>query len=187
MRLRQLEAELGSRIELVWKSYLLRPEATERRDLEKFRVYTQGWARPAGEADGGTFRVWASDAGPPSHSIPPHTVARAAAELGRSAFDAIHESLFRAYFADNRDITSEDTLRAIWSECALPPPAFERAHAADVRDGVLADHREATELGVHGVPAVRIEPNPVATVGAHATEVYRRWFLKRLGEDRRAP
>jgi predicted DsbA family dithiol-disulfide isomerase len=183
VRLRRLEAEFPGRVEIVWKSYLLRPEPSERRDLVKFRAYTEGWAKPAAEPDGGTFRVWESDAGPPSHSVPPHTVARAAAEIGREAFDRVHERLFRAYFAENRDITEERTLREIWRECALPDAAFDRSGAADIEAAVRADHAEATELGVHGVPAVRIEPNPIATVGAHSIDVYRRWFLKRLAAD----
>jgi len=180
VRLRRLEKELGDRIEIVWKSYLLRPEAARSRDLEKFRAYTQSWRKPAAEPDGGTFRVWQSDAGPPSQSLPPHLVARAAAELGRASFDAVHEHLFHAYFAENRDITDRETLRAIWRECGLADAAFDRSEAPEIREAVLADYREATELGVHGVPAVRIEPNPIATVGAHSIDVYRRWFLKRL-------
>ena len=132
MRLRRLEAEFAGRIEIAWKSYLLRPEPSEGRDLAKFRAYTTGWAKPAAEPDGGTFRAWESDAGPPSHSVPPHAVARAAAEIGREAFDLVHERLFRAYFTENRDITDERTLREIWRECALPDAAFERTHAADI-------------------------------------------------------
>jgi len=180
VRLRRLEAELAGRITIVWKSYLLRPDPAPGRDLDKFRAYTKGWQKPAAEPDGGTFRVWASDAGPPSHSLPPHLVARAAAELGREAFERVHERLFPAYFAENRDVSDRATLRELWRECGLPDAAFGRSDAPEIREAVLADHREALELGVHGVPAVRIEPNPIATVGAHSIDVYRRWFLKRL-------
>jgi predicted DsbA family dithiol-disulfide isomerase len=179
-----LEAELGDRLRIAWRSYLLRPEPSARRDLEKFRAYTQSWARVAAEPDGGTFRVWQGDAGPPSDSLPPHLVARAAAELGCAAFDSLHERLFHAYFAENRDITERATLRAVWREAGLRASGFERSADPAIRDAVLADHREATELGIHGVPAVRIEPNRVATVGAHPLEVYRRWFLKAIESER---
>lgn len=181
MRLRRLESEFGGRVELVWKSYLLRPEpAASPRDLEKFRAYTRGWSRPAAEPDAGRFRPWESDAGPPSHSVPPHLAASAAAALGRAAFDSLHERLFEAYFAENRDITDRATLRALWGEVGLPAGEFERCDDPALREAVLADHREAVDLGVHGVPAVRIEPNLVATVGAHSLEQYRRWFQKQL-------
>jgi predicted DsbA family dithiol-disulfide isomerase len=162
VRLRRLEVELAGRIEIVWRSYLLRPEPNGARDLEKFRSYTKGWQRPGAEPDAGTFRVWQGDEGPPSHSVPPHLVARAAAELGRAEFDAVHERLFSAYFAENHDITRTETLRAIWGECGL------------------ADHKEAIDIGIHGVPAVRIDPNPIAAVGAQPLDAYRRWFLKEL-------
>jgi hypothetical protein len=32
---------------------------------------TPAEVRPAAEPDGGTFRVWATEEGPPSHSVPP--------------------------------------------------------------------------------------------------------------------
>jgi len=183
VRLRRLEVELTGRIEITWRSYLLRPEPNGARDLEKFRSYTEGWLRPGAEPDAGTFRVWQSDEGPPSHSVPPHLVARAAAELGRAEFDAVHERLFSAYFAQNRDIARTETLRAIWKECGLSEAAFERRDDPAIREAVLADHREAIELGIHGVPAVRIDPNPIAAVGAQPLEAYRRWFLKELESD----
>lgn len=183
MRLRRLEVELAGRIEIVWRSYLLRPEPNGARDLEKFRAYTKGWERPAAEPDAGTFRVWQGDEGPPSHSVPPHLVARAAAALGRAEFDAVHERLFSAYFAENRDITRHETLHAVWKECGLPDGGFERCDDPAIREAVLADHKEAIELGIHGVPAVRIDPNPIATVGAHPLEAYRRWFLKEFASD----
>jgi predicted DsbA family dithiol-disulfide isomerase len=186
VRLRRLEVELGGRIELVWKSYLLRPDPGPR-DLEEFRAYTRKWARPAAEPDAGTFRPWEGDAGPPTHSLPPHLVARAAAELDRGAFDSMHERLFHAYFAENRDITDRATLRRLWNDIGLPDDRFELCDERALREAVLADHREAIELGVHGVPAVRIEPNPVATVGAHSLDQYRRWFLKRLAAAEEEP
>jgi predicted DsbA family dithiol-disulfide isomerase len=148
--------------------------------MEEFRAYTRSWARPAAEPDAGTFRPWESDTGPPSHSLPPHLVARAAAALGRAAFDSMHERLFRAYFAENRDITDRMTLRALWKELQLPEERFELCDDPTLHEAVLADHREAIELGIHGVPAVRIEPNLIATVGAHSLDQYRRWFVKQL-------
>ena len=81
MRLRRVEEEFAGRVVVEWRSFLLRPHPDPRRTLEKFRVYTQSWQRAAEDPDGGTFQVWQSDAGPPSHSVPPHLVAKAAARL----------------------------------------------------------------------------------------------------------
>lgn len=181
MRLRRLEAEFGAALEVRWRSFLLRPEPTPGRTLEKFRAYTQSWLRAAADPDGGTFSVWRTDAGPPSHSIPPHLVAKAAARLGHDPFTRLHEALLRAYFSDNRDITERATLRAIWEECGLPPEAFGGASDPALLRDVLAEHNEAVELGITGVPAVRVDGTDLMVVGAQPLETYRRWVRRLLG------
>src|SRR5262245_49750980 len=113
-RLRMLQAEVGPALSLAWRSFLLRPRPEPGRDLERFVRYTQSWLRPAAEPDAPRFRVWESTEGPPSHSVPPHLVAKAAAELGPEAFDAVHERLLRAYFEDSRDISRVETLTGVW-------------------------------------------------------------------------
>ena len=179
MRLRRLEDEFQGAIRLVWRSFLLRPTpGAIPRSLEKFREYTKSWLRPAADEDAPEFRVWATDEGPPSHSVPPHLVAKAAAELGDAAFHAMHDRLLRAYFAENRDVSRPETLFALWEDCGLDPKAFARAGDRDLIDAVVRDHNEATELGVNGVPAVRIDGNDTAIVGAQPIETYRRWFRK---------
>jgi predicted DsbA family dithiol-disulfide isomerase len=179
VRLRRLEEEIGDALELEWRSFLLRPQP-QARTLEQFRAYTKSWMRPAEDADAGTFRVWSTDEGPPSHSVPPQLVAKAAAELGPRAFRAIHERLLRAYFTDNRDITNRATLAAIWSEAGLPPEEFARADEPRVLKAVLADHDEADELGITGVPAVRVAGADGFVIGAQPYETYRRWVQRLL-------
>lgn len=184
MRLRRLEAEYAGRVEFDWRSYLLRPEPRQPGDpehaLEKFRAYTRSWLRPAADADSGDFRVWESEEGPPSHSIPPHLVSKAAARLGRQAFERIHERLMPAYFSENRDISRFETLRELWGEVGLPSQAFDVANDPAVLEEVLADHREALECGASGVPAVRLEGNPAVIVGAHPVDLYRTWIERSL-------
>jgi len=184
VRLRRVEAEYAGQVELEWKSYLLRPEPRVHSDREaalaKFRRYTDSWLRPAAEEDGGQFRVWASDEGPPSHSIPAHRVAKAARRVGPEAFSAMHERLLQAYFVENRDISQSETLRSLWDELALPGPAFEVAEGSEILDEVLADHREALDSGATGVPSVRLAGNPAVIVGAHPIDLYRRWVDRSL-------
>ncbi len=109
MRLRRLEEEYAGRVELEWRSYLLRPEPRPPRDpdraMAKFRRYTESWRVPAADPDSGDFEVWHSDEGPPSHSIPAQLVSKAAARLGKQAFQRIHERLLRASFKESRDIS----------------------------------------------------------------------------------
>lgn len=185
MRLRRLKAEFQDSLCIEWKSFLLRPTPIEGRDLERFRAYTQSWMRPAADGDGGTFRVWEGNAGPPTHSVPPHLVAKAAATLGENAFEAIHERLLHGYFAENRDITNTATLLAIWREAGLPEEDFSRREDPALLRAVFREHEEAIEHGVSGVPAVRIGGNPVPVVGAHPFEVYRRWVSRAIEERTR--
>ncbi len=182
MRLRRLEDEWSERVALDWRSFLLRPRPSESRTLEKFKAYTESWLRPAADADAAEFRVWQTEAGPPSHSIPPHLVAKAAAALGADAFRRMHESLLRAYFYDNRDITDDATLAAIWAECELPAADFERRESPQLLQEVLREHREAQEHGASGVPAVRVEGGAGIIVGAHPYDLYSRWVTRLTGE-----
>jgi len=182
VRLRRIEAEFGDQVRLDWRAYLLRPRVDPNRTLEQFRAYTRSWLRPAAEPDAGTFQVWEGDAGPPSHSVPPHLVAKAAATLGPDAFDAVHERLLHAYFAENRDITDPDTLYEIWQEARLPASAFERVEDPALVRQVVDEHNEAIERGVTGVPTIWMAGRDAPLTGAHPIELYRRWIRRTLEE-----
>lgn len=169
-------------VQVEWRSYLLRPRPpTAPRDLEAFRAYTDSWRRPAAEPDAGRFRVWQGDAGPPSHSVPAHLVAKAAAALGPEAFHRMHARLLRAYFEENRDISADATLRALWDELDLPADAFARRGDPDLLRAVLAEHEEALRFGATGVPALRAEDSDAVVTGALPMATYRR-FAERLRE-----
>jgi len=188
VRLRRLEREYAGRIALEWRSFLLRPrprptpETREQaaRALEKFRQYTKSWERVGAEDDAGEFRVWATDHGPPSHSVPAHLVAKAAARVGPDAFQRIHERLFSAYFVDNLDTSDPDTLLALWREQGLEDHAFAAHRDPAILREVLAQHDEAIESGATGVPAVRLAGNPAVIVGAQPEALYRRWIERSL-------
>ena len=182
VRLRRLQDELGDDLEIEWRAFLLRPQPDPNRTLAKFRKYTESWLRPAAEDNAGSFRVWTTDTGPPSHSVPPQLVAKAAAAIGGDAFRRMHERLFRAYFAENRDITDRETLRALWVEAGLAAEAFEVSEDTAILQLVLDQHNEAVSLGVTGVPAVRAADNDTAAMGALPTETYRRWVRRLLTE-----
>jgi predicted DsbA family dithiol-disulfide isomerase len=182
VRLRRIEEEFGDAVQVEWRSYLLRPSPAGRRDLERFRAYTQSWLRPAAEKDGGVFQPWQTEVGPPTHSVPPHQVAKAAAELGEAAFRRIHERLLRAYFAENQDITASETLERLWLEAGLPQEAFARREAPALLQRILDEHRKALDGGATGVPAVCVQGNDVIIVGAFPVEFYRRWVSRTLAD-----
>jgi len=184
VRLRRLENRHPDTLELEWRSFLLRPQPRPgERSLEKFRRYTESWLRPAAEPDSGTFRVWQGEQGPPSCSVPPHAVAKAAFDRSRADFDRLHDALLHAYFAANRDITDTAVLHEIWCEVGLPSAAFPDPNDAALCDRGVADHREAIELGITGVPAVRPADRAAHVVGAHPVELYERWLGRLMAES----
>jgi predicted DsbA family dithiol-disulfide isomerase len=158
----------------------LRPRPQTGRDIDKFRGYTKSWLRPNEEDDAGTFRVWQTDHGPPSHSIPPHLLAKAAARLDPVAGRALSERLFEAYFSENLDITDPETMRAIWLECGLADADFDGVEAPGILREVLDQHNEALSFGVNGVPAIMLVGNDVPITGAHPRSLYRRWIDRTL-------
>ena len=184
-RLASVQEQLGEALVLEWRSFLLRPHAQPGRDLERFRAYTQSWLRVAEDEPRAPFRVWASDAGPPSHSVPAHVLAKAAAALGDDAGRRMRDRLFRAYFAESRDITDPATPRALWRELALPDAAFAATEDPALARQVLAEHQEAQELGATGVPAVRLAEQDFVLVGAQPEAAYLRW-LRRVLDARAA-
>ena len=176
VRLRRLEDE-DAELRVSWRSYLLRPRPAPR-NAERFRAYTESWSRPAEEEDAGRFQPWRGGAAPPTSSLPPQLAAKAAARLGVEAFAAFHERLFQAYFGESRDISDCDTLRELWGETGLSPAGFAEIDAADLRRQVLAEHREATDLGATGVPALRLSGADVVVTGALPLATYRRWVAR---------
>ena len=184
VRLERLTAEEPD-VEVEWRSYLLRPQPSAPRDLERFRAYTQSWQRPAAEADAPRFQTWQGDAGPPSHSVPAHAVAKAAAALGPDAFQRMHARLLRAYCEESRDISADTTLRALWDELGLPADGYERRHDPALLQRIQDEHDEALELGANGVPSLRAADSDAVITGALPLATYRR-FTERLRERVRA-
>ena len=181
-RLRRLEREYAGRVELRFRSYLLRPNPSPRTPerLEKFVAYTRGWARVGAEEDAAEFRPWSSDEGPPTHSVPAHLVAKAAERIDAEAYGRLHELLLKAYFTENRDISAPEVLRELWVEADLPPERFEESRDPALLERVLDEYNGAIESGVTGVPAVRLEGNDAVIVGAHTETLYRTWIERTL-------
>ena len=181
-----MQAKCGPGLELEWRSFLLRPQPGLRpRSLAEFRTYTQSWQRCATEEPEAGFQVWATDEGPPSHSVPPHLVAKAAGRLGPEAFENVHERLLDAYFSKNRDITDDGVLLDVWRQSGLPSADFESRQDPSLLDEILGQHQEAIEHGASGVPAVRASGPALRAgdhygvlMGAQPVEVYHRWLEK---------
>ena len=185
VRWEKLEQEFEGRIELEWRSFLLRPRPEPGRNLEKFRSYTKSWRRPAAEEDAGQFQIWEGDTPPPTHSVPAQLAAKAAATLGPDPFRRMHRRLLRAYFDENRDISDRATLAALWAELELPEDALARMDDPELSKLVIEQHNEAIACGASGVPAVRLDGIEAVVTGAQPTATCRRWVERML--ERRAP
>src|SRR5258705_4377416 len=183
-RLASVQQSIGPAVAIDWKSYLLRPRPEPARDLEKFRAYTQGWLRVAADEPRAPFVPWASDAGPPSHSVPAHVIAKTAGALGADAGARMRERLFRAYFTESRDISERATLAALWREAGLEADAFAASEDPAIVHQVFADHDEAIAFGATGVPAARLAEHDFVIVGAQPEAIYRRWLTRALAAAR---
>jgi predicted DsbA family dithiol-disulfide isomerase len=179
-RLASVQQQMDGALELEWRAYLLRPHPQPGRDLEKFRAYTRSWLRVAEDEPRAPFQVWASDAGPPSHSVPAHLIAKGAAALGADAGLRMRDRLFRGYFVENRDISDRATLEALWREATLPEASFPAPDDPALTRAVLADHDEAQSLGANGVPAVRLADQDFVLVGSQPEAAYLRWLRRTL-------
>ncbi|MBW2322718.1 MAG: DsbA family protein, partial [Deltaproteobacteria bacterium] len=137
--MRRVQKEFGQNLEVTWKSFLLRPEPDPNRSLEKFKKYTGSWKRPASMETETIFKVWSTEEGPPSHSIPPHQVIKAAARVGPEAFELMHDRLFRAYFSENRNITDNQVLLELWTELGLPIEGLEEAEDPELLREIVSE------------------------------------------------
>jgi len=149
----------GDRIEIVWRAYELRPDPVPTLEPDGEYLRTT-WARavyPMAAQRGMTLRL------PPvqPRSRLAHEAEHHARRVGRG--DEMRRALFRAFFEDGRDIGDIGVLVDVGTAVGLAPDDLRRAlQRGDETDAVLADQRQATELGIRGVPAM------VLTTPAHA-------------------
>jgi predicted DsbA family dithiol-disulfide isomerase len=103
---------------------------------------------------------------------------RRATELGKWAEaqdlgDAFHEAIFRAYFAEGRNISDVTVLREICSGLGLDPDEAERILSEEAyRRAVDDDWDYSRRLGVTAVPTFLVAGR--AVVGAQPYEVLER-------------
>ena len=181
MRLEKIASEYGENVEVVWKSFLLRPEPGPR-SLEEHREYTKSWLRPAEQEESGFFTVWATENEPPTHSVPAHLAAKAAATFGEEEFHRFHLSLMEAYFRENRTISDLEVLADVAERSGIPADDFlsrlENWQLSFQKE-VFSEHNEAVRLGVTGIPSVVVD-DVLLIPGAVETDAYRKVIEERL-------
>ncbi|HZD54984.1 MAG TPA: DsbA family protein, partial [Candidatus Aquicultoraceae bacterium] len=80
-------------------------------------------------------------------------LAEAARESGSGAFEALNESLFKAYFSEGRNIGDEQVLRRIAEAAGVPGETVDLAWS-DPRfeERLKRQHEAAQRVGVTGIP-----------------------------------
>ena len=148
-------------VDVVWRSFELDPGAPARRmgdNAERLAAKygmsldqaTASQARLTQMAaqEGLAFRFDLSQSG---NTFDAHRLLHLAAEHGLQ--DKVKERLFRAYFTEGEAIGDAETLVRLVTEVGLPAAEAQALLAADkYAEEVRAEEREATELGITGVP-----------------------------------
>ena len=156
MRLEEIVEEYGDQVELIWRSFMLRPEPEER-SAEKFAAYTQSWERPGSMEPKVDFRPWATDNDPPSHSMPSAVAGKVAALFGSEAYREFHHRAMKAYFTENRTISDASVLLDIAEESGIDRAEFQRRlelQGNDLIQEVVNEHNEAIGAGISAVPSL---------------------------------
>lgn len=97
-------------------------------------------------------------------------------------FDAFHEAMFRAYFAEGRDLGDRAVLREVAEEVGLDGDELEAALDRGAgEEEIEATRREARRLGISGTPTF-VFGGTHAAVGAQPTEALRRAAEQALEE-----
>jgi len=135
---------------VVWKAFELRPDPAPSLD-------------PAGEY---LTRVWRDSVYPLAERLgmtmrlpPIQPRSRRAHEAAKWAqtqdqFDAYNAALFRAFFERGEDISNTDVLASLAHDLGLDDSTLRTSlESKQFEPTVIADEREAAELGVHAVPA----------------------------------
>ncbi len=179
MRLDELVLRMGDAIAIETKSFLLRPQTTER-EREKFVGYTQSWLRPAAMEPAAKFNVWSSDSPAPTGSIPAQVAAKAIADWRPELSHKYERALLSAYFTDNRDISDQAVLADIAAESGAPRTEFLEFLVANedaIAKRVIDEHNEAVEQGITAVPTVVID-DVLPVQGAQEVDLYEHWINK---------
>jgi predicted DsbA family dithiol-disulfide isomerase len=145
--------EYGTRVEVVWKAFELRPEPVPlpAPDNPTRRQRWQTSVLPMAAERGLVMKL------PP---VAPRTrLAFQAVELAgdHSRRQAMHRAVFEAFFRDGRDIGSIEVLADIGASVDLAPALVKAAlEAGTYLNRVLDQEQLAQELGVTGVPAMLV-------------------------------
>ena len=96
--------------------------------------------------------------------------------------DKVIESLFKAYFTDNKELADKALLIRIGEKCGLDPTEVKDVlHSNKYQDEVILDEREASRYGIHAVPFFVIGQYGIS--GAQSVDGMKAAIMKVLDEQ----
>jgi predicted DsbA family dithiol-disulfide isomerase len=148
-------------VEVVWRAFELDPAAPARREGDgaarlaakygmsrQQAVDSQNRMTRTAAQEGLTFRFDVAQSG---NTFNAHRLLHLAGEQGLQ--DEVKERLFQGYFAEAEPIGDVDTLVRLVAEVGISEAEAREVLATDTYgEDVRAEEREATELGINGVP-----------------------------------
>ena len=147
----RLRQDYGSRIELEWQAFELRPEPVPLpppHDPARVRRW-QASVLPMAAARGLVMKI------PPVATRTRLTFQAVELARDRGKFDAMHRAVFEAFFRDGRDIGDVDVLADIAASIDLAPALVSGAlDAGTYLRRVLDQEQRSRQLGITGVPTM---------------------------------
>ena len=143
-------AESAEDVEIVWRAFELRPDPVPSLDPngEYLQTVWNSSVYPLSEKLGIKMKL------PPiqPRSRKAHEAAKWAERQER--FDEYNEALFRAFFERGEDIGEIETLISLAAYLKLNTDSLHKAlEINEFLESVLADEKDAAEMGISGVPA----------------------------------
>ncbi|MBQ8919976.1 MAG: DsbA family oxidoreductase [Acidaminococcaceae bacterium] len=100
--------------------------------------------------------------------------------------EKVIETLFKAYFTDNKELADKDLLLQIGVECGLDSEEVKEVLATDkYKDEVILDEREAARYGIHAVPFFVVGQYGIS--GAQSVEGMKATIMKVMEETAEEP
>ena len=153
--LARIRRDYGELVEVDYRAYELRPDPVPTLDPDGdylHRVWNSA-VYPMANSLGMTLRL------PPVQ--PRSRRALEAAEYAREQgrFDAMHDALFRTFFAEGRDLDDLPTLLEVGESAGLDRDGLSRAlEEGRYTEKVISDEELAKRLGITSVPTILVGP-----------------------------
>ena len=183
--------EIGD-IELEMKAFQLDPSAgehatsdTQTRFAHKYGLTMEHAARSIehisqmGRDEGINFRYATTLF---TNTMDAHRLTKLAQRKSADIADKVIETLFKAYFTDNKELADKELLQQIGEDCGLNAEEVKALlSSGQYKDEVILDQREAARYGIHAVPYFVIGKYGIS--GALSVEDMKKTLWKVMEEE----